>query len=56
MPHPCPTAMLLPTQLRVPGAALVTDGGLQALAGLTGLQDLNLSCLRVRAGVFWSRG
>ncbi|KAL4451851.1 hypothetical protein ABPG75_007513 [Micractinium tetrahymenae] len=36
-------------QLRLPEAALVTDGGFAALAGLTALQELDLSCLRAQA-------
>lgn len=44
----CPAAP--PLQLRLPEAPLVTDGGLAALAGLTALQELDLSCWQVRAG------
>ena len=35
-------------QLRVPGAALVTDQGFEALAGLTALRELDVSCWTVR--------
>ena len=37
-------------QLRVPGASLVTDQGFEALAWLTSLRELDVSCWTVRAG------
>lgn len=37
------------TQLHVPEAPLVTDAGLQALAALDAMQDLDLSCWRPQA-------
>lgn len=36
-------------QLCVPEASLVTDQGLEALAGLTALRELDVSCWRVGA-------